>query len=418
MNFKAIRKIKDSRKEVSTLLRLLMNPSRVSDASSSELKKIAQSYGIDIEHKSVAQLENAIAEVIWNQDHPNEPMPPQIAPMLIKDITGEGKEYVDKTFTKKDYVLQQKINGQRFIFCLNPDGSTYMTSRAKSVKTHRYSELDDHVLGLTNLKSPFDKRVILDGEIICDIPDITLPSGIKTTSTLQSTVSLMHMNSKDSLEFQRKNGFSLRFKVFDILMLDGESVEKEPYDTRKELTVTACLKIKELNPNCAIDILPTIEDYESAWDEFEKYVGEGGEGLILKNRYSPYEQGKRTKGQWKLKGRLTIDAFVTGWVPASEDKGLSNYIGGFRFSTNYKGKVIEIASVANIDLATRKAATSYDEDGKPFLNKEWLNKCASLIAQNFKEGSLRLGSARIEEWREDKNPEDCQLQDEMIRYDR
>lgn len=390
--------------------------------SAGDLYKYAEKIGIPYKSdngkpKSTEAIKEMIAEYLWNKNNPGVEMPPQISPMLLKDITGEGKEYVDKTFTKEDWVLQQKINGQRFILTLNPDGSTHMTSRDRSVKTFRYSELDDHVLGLLNLKSPFSHRTILDGEIICDKAEITLPSGVTTTSTLQSTVALMHMNSKDSLEFQRKNGFSLRYKVFDILMLDGNNVEKEPYDVRKELTVTACTKIIELNPDCAIDILPTIEDYESAWDEFEKYVSEGGEGLILKNRKAPYEQGKRTKGQWKLKGRLTIDAFVTGFVPASEDKSLKDYIGGFKFSTNYKGKEIEIAAVSNIDMKTRQDATVL-KDGVPTLNPEYLGRCAELVGQNFKEGSLRLGSARISEWRDDKTPEDCQLQDEMIRYDR
>lgn len=387
-----------------------------------DLYKYAKSLNLSIEGKNGKPLgtdaiKGMIAQVLWSKEHPNEEMPPQIAPMLIKDITGEGKEFVDKTFTKDKVVLQHKINGQRFILCLEPNGQTHMTSRDRSVKTFRYSELDDHVLGLLNLKSPFKGRTVLDGEILCDNPNIKLPSGITTTSTLQSTVALMHMNSKEALEFQRKNNFSLRYKVFDILMLDGKNVEKEPYDVRKELTVTACTKIKELNPNCSIDVLPTIEDFESAWDEFEKYVSEGGEGLIVKYRDAPYEQGKRSKGQWKLKGRLTIDGFITGYVKSSEDKAFKDFIGGLVFSTNYHGKQIEIAAVSNIDLATRKAATVY-KDGAPILNPDWYGKCAELVAQNFKEGSMRLGSARIGEWRDDKNPEDCVLQDEMIRYDR
>lgn len=66
----------------------------------------------------------------------------------------------------------------------------------------------------------------------------------------------------------------------------------------------------------------------------------------------------------------------------------------------------------------RKRFTDYDSDGNPILKKSMLGTCAELCGQNFKEGSLRLGSARIENWRDDKNPEDCILQDEMIRYDR
>lgn len=328
--------------------------------------------------------------------------------------TGVGNFVLEAGFI----VSNCKINGQRLILCLNPDGTTNMTSRARSVKTFRYSELDNHVLGLQNLKSPFKGRTILDGEIICDNPNIKLPSGVETTSTLQSTVALMHMNSEDSLKFQKDNGFSLRYKVFDILMLDGEDVQKEPYSTRKDLVYTACTKIKELNPDCSIDILPVIDDYESAWDEFEKYVSEGGEGLILKKKDAPYEQGKRTRNQWKLKGRLTIDAYVTGYVPASEDKSLKDFIGGLVFSTHYHGKEIEIAAVSNLTMYDRKRFTDYDSDGNPVLKKSMLGTCAELCGQNFKEGSLRLGSARIENWRDDKNPEDCVLQDEMIRYDR
>lgn len=389
--------------------------------NSSDLYKFAEQLGIEYKGKNGKPLgtdviKSKIAEVIWNEQHPGEEMPPQISPMLIKDITGEGKEYVDKTFKKEEWVLQNKINGQRFIMVLNPDGSTHMTSRDRSVKHFRYSELDDHVLGLLNLTSPFEHRCIVDGEIICDIAEVDLPSGVHTTSTLQSTVALMHMNSKDSLEFQRKNGFSLRYKVFDILEFDGKNVEKEPYDTRKELVATWGVKMKEANPDCAIDILPTIEDYESAWDTFQEYVSQGGEGLILKKRDAPYEQGKRSKNQWKLKAFIGIDAYVTGYVPASEDKGLSNYIGGFIFSTHYKGEEVEIGAVSNIDMATRKSATVY-ENGKPVLNPEWLGKCAEIKAQNFKKGSFRLGSARIEEWRDDKNPEDCELQDSQIVYD-
>lgn len=422
--------VEKRRQEVENYQKAVENPKQVVAELTEEVPSIKNAQDLynyaeklGIQYKGVGGkplgsdvIKGEIAKVLWDRQHPGEEMPPQISPMLIKDITGEGKEYVDREFTKDKYVLQQKINGQRFILTLNPDGSTHMTSRDRSVKTFRYSELDDHVLGLLNLKSPFKGRVILDGEILCDNPEVTLPSGVKTTSTLQSTVALMHMNSKDSLKFQEKYG-SLRYKVFDIIMLDGKSVEDEPYDVRKELTVTTCEKIKELNPHCSIDILPTIEDYESAWDEFEKYVSEGGEGLIVKSRTGKYEQGKRTKGQWKLKGRLTIDAFITGFVPASEDKSLKAYIGGFTFSTNYHGKIVEIAAVSNIDMQTRKEATSYDKYGKPTLNPKWLGRCAELVCQNLKRGSFRAGSARISEWRDDKQPSDCELQDEMIRFD-
>lgn len=391
--------------------------SHASDTSSSELKKLAMSRGINVTGKSVAQLEQSIAESIWAEEHPSEEMPPQIAPMLLHDITSKGKEYVDANFKDAEWLLQEKLNGMRFILALYPDGHTKMTSRAKSSKTFRFNELDGHVLGLMNLKSPYNDGItILDGELIMTNPHIKLPSGVETQSTLQSTVALMHLNAKQSIEVQRQYG-SLTYKVFDIVKLNGEDVSQKGYEERQglvDLTVTA---IKELNPQCTIESVPTISKYSSAWDTFREYVSKGAEGLILKARKAPYEFGKRTKNQWKLKQFVDVDVFVSGWVPSSKGKSNENYIGGFKFSTNYQGRVIEIAAITNIDDATRKDATSYDSNGVPTLNTAWLNKCASVIGQAFERGSMRLRSARINEWRSDKNPEDCQLLPEQVKYD-
>lgn len=343
-------------------------------------------------------------------------MPPQIDPMLIHDITAEGKDWVDKNITKDKYILQHKINGMRFILVIDPDGTTHMSSRSKSVKTFRFSELDDRVLGLKNIKSPFEGRVILDGEIIMPVAEIDLPSGVHTTSTLQSTVSLMHLNVKQSLELQEKYG-SLQYKVFDILMINGQNVELLPYEERAELVVTVVNSLKRTNPNISMEAEPVISDYESAWDLFEEYTkNQGGEGLVLKERNAPYEQGKRVRTQLKLKAFQTVDGFITGFVPSTKGKGNDKYIGGFIFSAYVDGKRREIAAVANIDNKTRIDATVYDEQGEPTLNPIYLNKCAALLGQDWNQKTLRLNSARIEEWRDDKTPEECQVSTSEMKF--
>lgn len=210
---------------------------QVKDASSSDLKKLMESYGLDSSGLSVDQMQTALGEYLWNQQHPGEEMPEQVAPMLIHDLTAEGKDYISKNFTSKEWWAQRKINGMRFILQINPDGSTHMTSRSRSVQTFRYSKLDGRVLSLRDMKSPFDGKVVLDGEIIMPKAEIVLPSGVETKSTLQSTVALMHLNITESLQMQRKYG-SLRYCVFDILKLNGESTEKLPYSERSELVVT------------------------------------------------------------------------------------------------------------------------------------------------------------------------------------
>ena len=60
-------------------------------------------------------------------------------------------------------------------------------------------------------------------------------------------------------------------------------------------------------------------------------------------------------------------------------------------------------------MLTRTDATVVGENGEPTLNPDYLGRCLELIGQDFNEKSLRLNSARINEWRPDKNPEDCTI---------
>jgi len=282
---------------------------QVKDASSSDLKKLMESYGLDSSGLSVDQMQTALGEYLWNQQHPGEEMPEQVAPMLIHDLTAEGKDYISKNFTSKEWWAQRKINGMRFILQINPDGSTHMTSRSRSVQTFRYSKLDGRVLSLRDMKSPFDGKVVLDGEIIMPKAEIVLPSGVETKSTLQSTVALMHLNITESLQMQRKYG-SLRYCVFDILKLNGESTEKLPYSERSELVVTTVQALKQENPGVELEAVPVIKDYNDAWELFEEYVDRGEEGIVLKKITAPYEQGKRTRNQLKVKAFVTVDTFI------------------------------------------------------------------------------------------------------------
>lgn len=389
--------------------------SKVSDASSSQLKNLMSQYGLDSAGKSVAQMEDELGKYLWEQDYPGKEMPEQIAPMLIHEVTSKGKDYVSKNFKSDEWWINRKINGMRFILQINPDGSTTMTSRSRSVKTFRYNELNGMVLGLNDIKSPFSGKVILDGEIIAPTAEIDLPSGEHTTSTLQSTVALLHLNKAQSLELQEEYG-SLVYHVFDILKLDEESTESLPYEERSELVATTVAKLEEANPGIPLVTVPVIKDYDDAWETFEEFVKNGEEGIILKNRKAPYEQGKRTKNQLKVKAFQTVDAFVTGVVPSSKDKGLADYIGGFKFSTYVDGKLREVAAVSNIDFATRKAATITNEYGEPDLNPEYINKVAELLGQDWNKKSLRLNSARINEWRDDKDPEDCSVSTSEMKF--
>ena len=55
--------------------------------------------------------------------------------------------------------------------------------------------------------------------------------------------------------------------------------------------------------------MPVTEDAPALWDT---WVGQGGEGIVLKERFSLYHPGARSPAWLKLKPKLPLDAVVTG----------------------------------------------------------------------------------------------------------
>lgn len=155
-----------------------------------------------------------------------------------------------------------------------------------------------------------------------------------------------------------------------------------------------------------------------AWDleveDNHNYFVEGVlvHNCMMKKKSMKYKQGNRSSEMQKLKGFVTVDGFITGAVKSSESKGYKDLIGGFKISAYVDGKQQEIAAVSNIPLSVREEATVM-KDGKPVLNPDYLNRCVELVGQEFGKNH-RLGSARINEWRPDKDPLDCKLTKEDV----
>lgn len=233
-----------------------------------------------------------------------------------------------------------------------------------------------------------------------------------TTSPLQACVALVAMEPTNSLEIQRTIG-SLKYEAFDILFYNGENLQDKPYEERDQILEEAIAALVKANPGVSISKVETIRDYDSAWKIFQDYISSGKEGVMMKKKSGTYRQGYRSGDLLKLKGYVTVDGFISGSVPSTKGKGNENLIGGFQISAFVDGKPQVIANISNITAKIREEATTL-VDGEPQLNPEFLDKCVEIKGQEFSKNS-RLGSARIIEWREDKNPEDCQLTSEDVK---
>lgn len=381
------------------------------EASSADLKKEVVRLGGDPSGKSVAQLMDQLAHLYWDVEAPGQEFPEQIDPMLAKGISTLDPDEIRRLFTKEGYFIEEKKDGMRSVLSISASGQVTMTSRSRSVKNYRFTPHQENVLGFQGIKSPFNGRTVLDGELMSP-KAIVDTGGTVTAGSLQAVVALVHMNPEESLKIQREIG-SLKYVCYDILFFNGTDVQALPFEKREELANTAVIMLKEANPDMPIEKNVTIKDYDDAYEIFQNFVKNGKEGIMLKNRKGTYQQGYRSGDLQKLKGTETVDGFISGFVPSSDDKGNAGLIGGFSISAYVNGVERNIANVSNIDQKTRIDAT-VNTGGVVSLNPKYLGRVVELTGQEFGK-NMKLGSARINLWRPDRNKESCILTLDQIK---
>ena len=119
-------------------------------------------------------------------------------------------------------------------------------------------------------------------------------------------------------------------------------------------------------------------------------------------------------------GGDTLDAFVTGFELADEDKSWSGLVGALIFSVWVRDKngVIkevphEIAKVANIPLSLRKEITEIVE-GQPVLKQSIYGKVAIIDGQDVSARAKRLTHAILVDWRSDRSADSCIIDEEWF----
>lgn len=96
------------------------------------------------------------------------------------------------------------------------------------------------------------------------------------------------------------------YEVFDLLYLDGRSLLDEPLEVRRRLLADA------LRPDSRVRLSEDIAGDGIAF--FEAAKARGLEGIMAKDRRSPYVPGKRTLTWQKVKIRPEQELVVGGWT--------------------------------------------------------------------------------------------------------
>lgn len=198
-------------------------------------------------------------------------LPLQISPMLA--IAAEP-------FNSPDYLFEIKWDGLRCLAFLTD--TTRLQSRNLRDISFQYPEL-------TTLHQKVHKtNTILDGEII------VLEAGKPSFFRLQSR---MHATSEQSIKYgMRKH--PVIYMVFDLLYSEGKSLMHLPLYERQELLYSILI------PNQHLVISQAIP--EQGLSLYSQAVKLGLEGIIGKEKNSPYLPGKRSPA-WQ-KSRITKSA--------------------------------------------------------------------------------------------------------------
>ena len=152
------------------------------------------------------------------------------------------------------------------------------------------------------------------------------------------------------------------YEVFDLLQLDDRSLLDQPLEERRRLLADV------LRPDPRVRLSEHIEGQGIAF--FEAAQARGLEGIMAKDRGSPYVPGKRTDRWQKIKIRPEQELIVGGWVKGTGkaidlgallvgvyEDGLLRYAGkiGAGFTTDNRAELL--AAVASLAIDAPPFAT-------------------------------------------------------------
>lgn len=216
-----------------------------------------------------------------------------------------------KPFDNNDYIFEIKFDGVRAIAYL--DSQTAILGRSGKDFTPLFPELN-------NLHNQKDRRMIIDGEIVC------LNNGKPDFSLVLSRTASSSRNAK-SLSLKRP----AIFIAFDILFLDDREIISLSLLDRKELIS------KHLKTNQHLIISEFISKQGNAL--FEHAVQNQLEGIVAKRKNSKYIPGIRSNDWLKIKNVIVEKFIICGYITEPNSNDIRYLILG-----QYKDKKLEFAA--------------------------------------------------------------------------
>jgi bifunctional non-homologous end joining protein LigD len=323
------------------------------------------------------------------------PMPTAITPMLATPV--------DKPFDDPEWLFEIKWDGYRAIAFIE-NGKVRLVSRNQNDLTSQYSELHD----LPRLVKA--KNAILDGEIAA-----LDEQGRASFSLMQQRTGIRGGGRRTAARLD----VPVVYYVFDLLYADGYDLRRVALEERKQALVQMVgtnefVRHSEHFPERGVAL-------------FEAAKQQGLEGILAKHRGSLYEE-RRSREWLKIKITQTVDCVIGGYT---DPEGSRQYFGSIVLGLyNESGQLIHVGQAGTgFTQATLKEIWQIlkplETKRSPFYgpveaaNAHWLKpqRVAEIKFTEWThetaEGGMKLRAPVFMGLREDKDPKQCTLADQI-----
>lgn len=316
-------------------------------------------------------------------------------------------------WTDKNWVVERKFDGSRYLLRVETDGTVNLTSRSKSVETGLPTNKIQNVPHLKKIASSFPQGTILDGEIITSV----------SSDTSSNVVEIMGCDPEKAIERQKERGF-VKYVVYDILYVNGQLLMDLKWYVRRNILENFYGEFLNGQESIFLTEFHKCDRFDAkAW--YEKIVGNGWEGVMLKNVNSTYQAGldkmKKPSNTWiKVKKFITEDCIILGFTDAEVEytgKDVDNWeykidgkpvtkfhynawIGAVRFGQYDKnGRLVEVGQCSGMTEEVRKYMSEHKE--------ELIGKVIEVKGMERIGKTLAIRHPEFKCFRPDKNPDEC-----------
>jgi DNA ligase D-like protein (predicted ligase)/DNA ligase D-like protein (predicted polymerase)/DNA ligase D-like protein (predicted 3'-phosphoesterase) len=220
--------------------------------------------------------------------------PPQVD-WLTDPIEPMLAQIRDKPFDSPDYIYEVKWDGIRAMISLD-EGKITIRSRNQRDVTENFPEL------LIPEQAFRATSALFDGEIVC--------LNEKGEPVFEHVVTRLHHRSESAIARARARHPAVCY-LFDCLYLDGRPIVNDPLMRRRDWLIDS------IRPN---QVYRVSEAMDEGVELYTAAANLGLEGIVAKERTSPYLPGKRSPHWFKIKTRLTVDSIIVGYTKGKGER--------------------------------------------------------------------------------------------------